>query len=157
MSAHKEIEKAAGSLKQMLSELEIENNKLTDDLTRKRAERAARLKEAKALRARMTGQIKNLDTALEKGRTALDRQTKAISSVKKAMREQERTLARLYLRMDNLESGLRNGKIAIPDARKELLRMLDDLQGMRKQREKIMASAEGMVNASNFPTFRLDR
>lgn len=153
----KEIEKAAGSLRQMLSELEVENNKLTDDLTRKRTERAARLKEAKALRARMNGQIKNLDTALEKGRSALDRQTKAISSVKKAMREQERTLARLFLRMETLENGLRKGKIAIPDARKELLRMLDDLQGMRKQREKIMSSADGLVNASNFPTFRLDR
>lgn len=155
--SEKEVEKAAGSLKQMLGELDQENKKLTEDLKRKQKERVLRLKEAKALRQKMTGQIKNLDQALEKGKSALSRQTQAMSTVRKAVREQEQALHRLLLRLEKLEGGLRTGKVGIPDARKELLRMLDDLQGMRKQREKIMASAEGMVNASNFPTFRLDR
>jgi hypothetical protein len=45
--------------------------------------------------------------------------------------------------------------MSIPDARRELMKMLEDLQGMKKQREKIMSS-EGKVNATNFPSFRLD-
>lgn len=151
----KDVADAANSLKNMLSQLEKENKKLTGDLEVKRKERATRIKEAKAAQKKMHGHLEKIDGHLAKGRAALDKQTGALAGIKKIVKQQEQTLKDLHLRLERLEHGLRGGKMSIPDARRELMKMLEDLQGMKKQREKIMSS-EGKVNATNFPSFRLD-
>ncbi|MBL8020762.1 MAG: hypothetical protein JNM27_13910 [Leptospirales bacterium] len=150
-----EVVKAAGSLRDMLSELDKENKKLSTDLAKKRKERTIRVKEARALQKKLAGQMDKLEAQIQKGKTAMEKQSQTMVDVKRSIKQQESMLRELAGRIERLETGLRGGKLSIPDARRELLKMLEDLQKMKKQREKILART-GMVNADNFPTFRVD-
>jgi len=150
-----EISKGADSLKGMLSALAEENKRLSTDLDRKRKERVARVKESRALQKTIANRMERLETQIEKGKSALAKHGEAMGGARKFIKQQEQMLKDLISRVDRLETGLRGGKLSIPDARRELLKMLEDLQGMKKQREKILTRT-GIVNATNFPSFRVD-
>ncbi|MCE9599708.1 MAG: hypothetical protein K8S54_17245 [Spirochaetia bacterium] len=150
-----EVVKAAGSLRDMLGELDKENKKLSADLVQKRKDRTVRVKEARAMQKKLAGQMEKLEVQIQKGKSAMEKQSQTMVDVRRSIKQQEGLLKELSSRIQRLETGLRGGKLSIPDARRELLKMLEDLQHMRKQREKIMAKT-GMVNADNFPTFRVD-
>ena len=136
-----ETAKTYSSLKDYLTQLEVENQKLAKDLEAKRAARAERLKAERADRKRNEEELAKIDKYIDRTSELARKQKVFLNQMRAFYRKNEEQLKKLGEKLATMETSMNTRGISVDSMKQELINMLGELQEMREKREKIVPPA----------------